>query len=132
MDTRDSGINKGVPLLLHDYSRTMPRPAPAGFGLGPWLQPAMVAFEVPAEDCLAVSDALMARLRGLLTDLVAARSAADPGCALVVVDTRAAQLELADREATGKSGDFINEIHPTRGGYAKVAAAWRAALDPLS
>jgi hypothetical protein len=131
VDARDSGINKGVPLLLHDYARTMPRPAPVGLGIGPWLQPAMKAFEVRPGDWLAVSDALMDRLRALLTDLVAARSAADPGCALHVVDTRAAPLVLAEHDATGTSGDFVNEIHPTRGGYAKLAAAWRASLDPL-
>ncbi len=131
LDQRDSGINKGVPLLLHSYARTMPRAAPAGFGFGPWLQPAMAAFAVPPRDWLAVSDALTGRLQRLLADLVAARRAIDPGCALHIVDTRAARLDLADREATGRSGDFINEIHPTRGGYAKVAGAWRAALDPL-
>ncbi len=131
VEQRDSGINKGVPLLFHNYARMMPRPAGAGFGFGPWLLPAMVLFAIPAADRLAVSDALMDRLHKLLIDLVAARQAADPGCALHIVDTRAANLVLADAASSGESGDFINEIHPTRGGYAKVARQWRAALDPL-
>lgn len=131
VDKRDSGINKGVPLLFHNYARTMPRPAGAGFGFGPWLHPAMDVFEIPAADRLAVSDALMNRVRQLLVQMVADRKATDPGCALYIVDTRAANLVLSSATSSGASGDFVNEIHPTRGGYGKAAVQWRAALDPL-
>ena len=30
-----------------------------------------------------------------------------------------------------EAGDFCNEIHPNPTGYGKLAAVWRAALDPL-
>ena len=126
---RDSGINRNVPLLMHTYAHLMPRPAPAGLGFGPWLQPSLTAFGVPANDWLAVSNALIDRLVQLLQTLMATRHAADPNCALHLVDTRTAQLQLGDQAATGASGDFINEIHPTRGGYDKVAAVWRQTLD---
>ncbi|MGZ5130336.1 MAG: hypothetical protein ACXWCU_13235 [Caldimonas sp.] len=131
VDLRDSGLNHGIPLALHTYAHVMPRPAPAGFGFGPWLQPAMLAFAIPASDWLAVSAALMDRLVALLQQLIADRQAAQPNCAVHLVDTRAAQLVVGDQTATGSSGDFVNEIHPTTGGYAKVAAVWRATLDPL-
>lgn len=58
-------------------------------------------------------------------------SSADPACALEVVDTRTAQLVLAGQTATGSSGDYLNEIHPTRGGYNKLADVWRQVLDAL-
>ncbi|MEP7302146.1 MAG: hypothetical protein ABI699_11500 [Caldimonas sp.] len=131
VDLRDSGINKGVPLLLHTYAHVMPRPAPAGFGFGPWLQPAMLAFAIPPDDWMAVSAALMDRLAVLFQQLIAARRALEPDCALHLVDTRAAALVPGDPASAGSSGDFVNEIHPTRGGYAKVGAVWRQALDPL-
>ncbi len=131
LDLRDSGVNRPTPLALHTYAHVMPRPSPAGLKFGPWLQPAMLAFAVPPADWLAVSVALIDRLAAELQTLIAAREAQDPNCNVHLVDSRTAQLVLADQDATGSSGDFVNEIHPTRGGYVKLAAAWRAALDPL-
>jgi len=131
VDLRDSGVNKNVPLLLHAYAHVMPRPAPAGLSFGPWLQPAMLAFAVPPEDWLAVSAALMDRLVVLLQTLIADREALDPNCALHLVDTRLANLVPGEQTATKTSGDFVNEIHPTRGGYAKTGVIWRQTLDTL-
>jgi hypothetical protein len=131
LDVRDGGINQGVPLAMHTYAHIMPRPAPAGLGFGPWLLPAMQAFAVPPSDQLAVSEALIDRLAVLLQTLMADREAAHPNSALHLVDTRTAQLQLADPAATATSGDFVNEIHPTAGGYVKMAAVWRQTLDTL-
>ncbi len=128
---RDSGINHQVPMVFHTYAHIMPRPAPAAPGHGPWLQPAMEAFAVPPQDWLAVSSALMDRLADLLARLMAARRAADPGCELHLVDSRPVPLVLGDQTATEASGDFFNEIHPTRGGYTKLATAWRAPVDQI-
>lgn len=127
---RDSGINKGVPLVWHNYARVMPtRVGAAGFG--PWLRPSLERFGVPEADFLKLSDELIARLGKLVADLVAQHKAADPACNLHVADSQSAGLVLADIDATGSSGDWINEIHPTRGGYQKAAMAWQAVLDPL-
>ncbi|HSI60553.1 MAG TPA: SGNH/GDSL hydrolase family protein [Ideonella sp.] len=128
---RDSGQNRGVPMLFHNYHPVMPRPASAGFGFGPWLQPALSAFAIPPGDWLAVADALMARLAGLIDAVLAARRATDPGCELHVVDTRSAALVLAAAGSSGSSGDFANEIHPTRAGYRKLAGRWAQRLDAL-
>ena len=128
---RDSGINQRVPMVFHTYAHIMPRPAPAAPGLGPWLQPAMVAFAVPPQDWLAVSSALMDRLADLLERLMAAHRAADPGCELHLVDSRPVPLVLGDRTATGPSGDSFNEIHPTRDGYTKLATAWQGPVDNI-
>lgn len=131
IDLRDSGINRTTPFVLHNYARVMPRPAPAGLGFGPWLLPALDAFAVPAADRLAVADELLARLALLLDDLVAARRARDARCAIHVVDSMSAGITLAEPETTGVSGDWVNEIHLTRGGYRKCAAAWQPVLDAL-
>lgn len=126
---RDSGINARVPMVFHTYAHIMPRPAPVAPGMGPWLEPAMKDFVVPSTDWLAVSSALMDRLADLLGRLIAAHQLADPGCELHLVDSRPVPLDLGDQADTGVSGDFFNEIHPTRGGYTKLATAWRAPVD---
>ena len=128
---RDSGINRHVPMIFHTYAHIMPRPAPMAPGHGPWLQPAMEAFTVPPQDWLAVSAALIDRLADLFARLIAAHRAIDPDCALQLVDSRPVPLLLGDQNATGPSGDFFNEIHPTRGGYTKLAAAWRVPVDQI-
>jgi len=128
---RDSGINSRVPMVFHTYAHIMPRPAPVGLGHGPWLQPSMIAFDVPQTDWLAVSSALMDRLANLFARLIAAHQAADPACELYLVDSRPVPIVLGDPNASGPSGDFLNEIHPTRAGYTKLAAAWRAPVDQI-
>ena len=132
LDLRDSGINKQTPLLMHNYALLRPRDAPAGAGFGPWLQPALVAFQVPQNVWPAVGEQLMKRLGQLLTDLAARRAISNPGTgAIQIIGSQGANLVLADEGSAGKSGDWVNEIHPTRDGYAKVAAKWAQALDAL-
>jgi hypothetical protein len=63
--------------------------------------------------------------------VLAVGPALDLACALHIVDTRTAALLPSDPAAENESGDFINEIHPTSDGYGKLAAVWRASLDPL-
>lgn len=128
---RDSGINRQVPMVFHTYAHIMPRPAAVAPGKGPWLEPAMKAFVVPSNDWLAVSSALMDRLADLFGRLIAAQRLADPGCELHLVDSRPIPVVLGDQNDTGPSGDFFNEIHPTRGGYTKLAAAWKSPVDQV-
>jgi hypothetical protein len=131
IDLRDSGVNRQVPLVMHNYARMMPRPAPAGPLSGPWLLPSFEAYAVPLADRLAVSDELTGRMDRLLRDMIAARQAADPATNLHLVDTRVgAGITLADAGSAGTSGDWANEIHLTPGGYRKCAVAWADVLDP--
>jgi hypothetical protein len=131
IDLRDSGINRGTPLVWHNYARVMPRPAPAGPGFGPWLLPALDKFSVPPAARLDVADELLSRLKRLIDDLTAARKAADPNCNVFVADSMSQDIVLAAADATDESGDWINEIHLTRGGYRKCAQAWQQVLDVL-
>lgn len=132
MDLRDRGPNQATPLLLHTYAELRPRPAPAGPGLGPWLLPAMQAFEVPEAEWMAIGQLLMRRLGTLLSTLAAERAARHPEAgAIHVIDSQAAHLVPADPGSTGASGDWANEIHPTPDGYAKLADAWAPVIDAL-
>jgi hypothetical protein len=132
IDLRDRGVNRHVPLVMHNYGRLMPRPAPAGPLAGPWLHPSFEAYAIPAADRLAVSDELTDRMDRLLRDLIAARKAADADANLHLVDTRGgAGIALAAAGTAGTSGDWANEIHLTPGGYKKCTAAWADVLDPI-
>jgi len=70
-------------------------------------------------------------LTRLVDDLVAARRARDPRCALFVADSMSAGITLAEPDSEETSGDWVNEIHLTRGGYQKCAEVWQQVLDPL-
>jgi hypothetical protein len=131
VDARDRGINRTTPIVWHNYARVMPTSVGAGLGFGPWLLPSLERFQVPKADRLKLSDELIARLGALVRELVAERFARDPQCRIHIADSQSAGLVLADADATGSSGDWINEIHPTREGYRKAASAWEKVLDPI-
>ena len=132
VDARDSTpVNRGCPMLFHNYARLQPRNAPAGASFGPWLFKAFTAFAIPGADWLALSDELMQRCNRLLQDLIAPRASADPSCNLHLVDTQSANLVLSLPGSQGASNDYANEIHPTRGGYRKLAGVWRQSIEGL-
>ncbi len=131
VELRERGPNRQVPLVMHDYARVMPRPAPAGLGAGPWLHPAFEDYAVPHDDRLAVSDEFTARVAKLLKSMIDERMAADPAAGLYLVNTRGADVELAAAGSTGRSGDWINEIHLTPQGYRKCTVLWADVIDPL-
>jgi lysophospholipase L1-like esterase len=128
---RNAGQNRRTPMLFHTYAHLVPRPSGAGLGFGPWLQPWLLHYGVPMVDWAALAARLIDKLADLLQRLVARQQAADPTGALQVVDTRAAALVQAGPTDAQEAGDFCNEIHPNPTGYGKLAAVWRAALDPL-
>lgn len=132
VDLRDRGPNLRVPLLMHNYARVMPRPSGAGLGQGPWLHPAFEAFAIPLSQRLAVADELLGRMGALIKQLMVERRASDPLCNLHLVDTMGqAGVTVAAAGATGSSGDWVNEIHLTRGGYRKCAAVWADVVEGL-
>lgn len=124
-------LNRRTPLFLHTYAQLTPRDAGAGIGSGPWLQPALIRYGVPSADWPHLADEFIDRLAALLKQLVDLANAADPSAPVVLIDTEVGVLDKSDPQSTGSSGDFVNEIHPTRGGYQKLARVWRTALEPL-
>ena len=69
----------------------------------------------------AVTDQLFTSLR----DTTDAWSGAHDG--VHVVPTNGV-MTPADPSATGPSGDWINEIHPTASGWEKLAPVWQAKI----
>jgi hypothetical protein len=101
-------------------------------GFGPWLLPALQRYAVPVADRLMLADELLGRLARLIGEMVASAVAAEPGARLFVADSMSAGVTLSAAESKGVSGDWVNEIHLTRGGYRKCCQkAWEPLLDPL-
>jgi hypothetical protein len=126
---RDTDINKNVPLFCHSYDYLLPRDAPASklFHMGPWLYPAFVAYQIPAADWFGVVKELIDRLAGLLRSTIDGIYAGG-GKRVYLVDSRNV-LTAAQPGSKGESEDWENEIHPTAGGYKKLAALWRPVIE---
>ncbi len=123
---RDRGINRGMPILLHTYDVTAPRPAAAGPGSGPWLQPTMVAFGIPKDDWTPLAATLLARLSTLLDHI----AATTPDGSIHVVHSQGT-LRPAGNDDPGATLDWENEIHPSAHGYRQLGALWAPVIDAV-
>lgn len=123
---RDRGPSKGAPVFIHGYAFPTPRPAGAGLGAGPWLLPALMRYGLPSDDGIVVARELLTRLGSLLGSMAAdaARFAN-----LHFFDSTAVPIEPALPDTNGVSGDWVNEIHLTRAGCRKIAAAWAGHIE---
>lgn len=124
---RDStSLNKGVTIVAHTYDYATPRNAPAKFLFvgfkGPWLHRAFEAAGIPESMRVGVAD----RMFDALADAIVRLARDLP--AFRVVDTRNTLVRAAPG-STGASGDWLNEIHPTSAGYAKIAGKLEPEID---
>jgi hypothetical protein len=121
---RDSSRdNKGIPVVMHTYDLATPRDVGPP---GPWLYPAVTAFNIPKEDWIAVATALLARLQTLLNHI----AATTPDKSLHIVNSQGTLIP-ASTDDGGPAADWENEIHPTKAGYDKLGALWLPTLDAL-
>ncbi len=111
----------GAPIVVHTYDRVTPTNSPATIGpitLGPWLFPALTRAKIPEPDWIALADYLLAALRDTIVGL------AKPGVKQLanfhVVDTQGT-ITRAALGSVGESNDWLNEIHPNKNGYEKIA-----------
>jgi len=118
--TANSPLNGATPIFVHTYDFPTPNDAPAAPGSGPWLLPALVAHGIPQPMRQPLADHLIERLAGVTRTL---------GHANVRVIDTLGTLTRAASGATGDSNDWLNEIHPNAGGYAKLAVVWRGAIE---
>jgi hypothetical protein len=121
--------NRGLPIFTHAYDYAQPRPSPVLVGvhkLGPWLWAPFIAHAIPQTDHDALVrwflDSLATFQRDLNTNLGASAN--------IRPMNLHGQLTLASFEATGISNDWENEIHPTAGGYSKLADAFVTQMMP--
>lgn len=108
-----------APSVIHTYDRATPRDSAARFigafpVRGPWLKPALERAGVPPAKWNAVSDFLMGALGDRLLTLPTLAAN------IHVIDTRGT-LARADPGTEKNSQDWLNEIHPNKGGYKKLS-----------
>jgi hypothetical protein len=120
-------LNRNTPMFCHTYDYPQPRDAPVLPHTSTWLYPAFVAYGVPPADWLGTAKVLIDRLAALLRDTIGDINAGGDK-RVYLVDSRGAMIP-ADPGTTERSNDWINEIHPTSGGYRKLAARWRPVVD---
>jgi lysophospholipase L1-like esterase len=118
------GPNAHVPIFCHTYDFPTPNDAPAtilGVRVGSsWMYPRLVACGMPPQLWTAVADFLLRRLAAQLKSLDL------PDFHVVnTLDT----LTRAQLGARGESGDWDNEIHPSRSGYKKLARKLAKAIS---
>jgi hypothetical protein len=123
-----SKYNRDTPIFLHGYDYLQPRPAPARVSegglplLGPWLHPALSAIgktdKEMRETAKIVIDELNARLEAI-----------EDRFAKVHLIRQRGTLQLAAERSDKRSNDWMDEIHPTPEGFAKLGALWTKELE---
>lgn len=131
VDMRNSAENaktRAAPIILHGYDYIQPRPAKAGifgdesFGRGPWLYPVLQQTGLNSAQMRSAADAVVDRLNEMLAFHVATLHN------VYVIDSRGV-LDTALPDTYADSNDFLDEIHPNGGGFAKLATCcWNRAL----
>lgn len=114
-------VDQSIPIVIHTYDYPTPRNSAARFFKiklsGPWLYTAMENAEIPKGDWIALSDYLFNLLADRLLSLSKGTNRIPNFHA---IDTRNT-LTRAQFGAKGESGDWLNEIHPNKNGYLKIA-----------
>ncbi len=130
-DASPSAITRSAPILLNGYDYFQPRPAKAevfagsNFGPGPWVYPALHAAGLSATKMKAAADAVINELNRSLCAAFGASTNVH------VIDTRGI-LTPAPANSTSAVGDWLDEIHPSKAGFDKLAALrWSGVLSSL-
>lgn len=132
VERRDQGPSRDRPLFLHTYAAPVARPAGTLGAPSGWLYPALRAYGIPDEASQAVVDMLFERLRQVLLGLDQGSSGPARLPHVHVFDSSGlSQLTPAVAGSTGSSGDWVNEIHPSPSGYAKIGSGWGAWIDQV-
>lgn len=112
--------NKDMPILVNSYDVPVARDAPAVKEA--WLYEAYAKNKIPEKFWPDVTSEIFEALGEDLTSWAADRDSVS------LVPTRGT-LDPADPKSHGESGDWINEIHPNRRGWEKLAPIWLKAFD---
>jgi lysophospholipase L1-like esterase len=110
-----------IPIFLNQYDTPVARNAPAPPGRKAWLYEAYVRNAIPQALWPDLTDTLFAELRQTIAEWALDRPS------VFVVPTFQALLP-AQAGSSGDNGDWINEIHPNRKGWTKLAERWHDAI----
>jgi hypothetical protein len=117
-------------MFLHTYAMPAARPCGAGPWSKGWLYPAMQAYGIPLADMQPVCTELFTRLRRFLLSLDCGSGLPKSLPKVHVFDSAGlTSIVPATFGAAGISGDWVNEIHLTAGGYRKLAPAFGQFID---
>jgi lysophospholipase L1-like esterase len=114
--------NRDTPVFAHTYDYPTARNAGLDFGRGPWLYPSFVAHNIPAPLWLPLTDLLFQKLAQVIRTLYLPN--------VHVIDT-CGMLDRAAAGTTGDDADWLDEIHPNAGGYAKLAGRWKEKIEAI-
>jgi hypothetical protein len=129
---REQGPSKGRPIIAHTYAIPTVRPSGTVGSPKGWLFPAMELYAIPEVDRQPVCDELFQRMRLLLLSLDSTSGSPRALPAVRVFDSAGvASIVPAAPGTRGSSGDWVNEIHLTPGGYRKMGTAMGAWAEPL-
>lgn len=118
---RGSAKNAATPIFLNNYDTPTARPAPAPPGKQAWLHAAYVKNGIPEALWPDLTDAVFNDLQTTIAGWQIGRDG------LFGVPTDGALTPAAPGHP-GESGDWINEIHPNRTGWKKLAPIWADAI----
>ena len=129
---RDQGPSAGRPILLHTYHEPVVRPVGTVGSPRGWLFAAMVDYGIPVPDRQGVTRVLFEKLRLLLLGLGADSGSAQALPHVHVFDSAAlAHLTPPDPASLGPAADWVNEIHPSKAGYAKIGRLFGPWVDQV-
>lgn len=127
-DAAGRATNRRVPILINGYDYFQPRPARAPLfdggrmGAGPWVYPVLKGVGLHPLQMKAAADAVVDSLNRALIDAFGASENVH------VVDSRGI-LQPAHSASTGLDGDWLDEIHPSKDGFDKLAEhRWNGAV----
>ena len=132
MRRRDQGPSAGRPIFVHTYAVPVVRPAGTLGAPQGWLYPALLRAGIADALWQPIADRLFAQLRSLLLSLDAGSGSPGALPQLHVFDSAAlTTLVPAKPGSTGTSHDWINEIHLTPAGYAKLGRPFGAFIEAV-
>jgi hypothetical protein len=132
LERKNLGPSQPSPLILHTYA--MPAARPSGTGSSPhgWLYPAMQAYGIAPAEMQPVCTELFTRLRNFLLSLDQASGQPQSLQQVHVFDSAGlTDIVPATPGAPGISGDWVNEIHLTAGGYRKMGPPFGRFIDKI-
>lgn len=120
-DQVQASRHAGIPIFLNQYDTPVARDAPAPPKTDAWLYAAYQKNSVPQALWPDLTETLFAELRQAIDEWALDRSE------VFVVPTWQT-LAPALPASRGDNGDWINEIHPNRKGWKKLADRWLKAI----
>jgi hypothetical protein len=120
-DTVRGSRHDDIPIFLNSYDVPTARNAPAIPGRKAWLFEAYRKNNTPPDLWQEVTERIF-------VDVEAAVEGWTQGRTTIFRVPTVGTLTPAAKGTTGSSGDWLNEIHPNRGGWAKLAKVWRSEI----